>query len=184
MKKSSLLVLLFFTISASFAQETASDLKDLVDMRASYLDNELENRGYHLINTEKSGYNSYQNWWNSRKNKCVSVRVSDGRVKSIVNTLPADCNKSGNESNRRGEFHHSSENEKHHDNYQTYVNGPATSIYRKLQDDNFREVKNFQQDGYTYKLWYHSRTKECLKTVSYDYKLSKILFSHHCDENL
>ncbi|MCF1422012.1 MULTISPECIES: hypothetical protein [Mangrovimonas] len=187
MKKTSLLILFFFTVFISFSQETAYDLKDLVDMRASSLDNEMGNRGYDWIKTEKSGYNSYQNWWNNRKNKCVTVRVSDGKVKSIVNVPDLDCNKSRgnqNHSNNRGEFHHSNDNERNHDNYQTYVNGPATSVYRKLQDDNFKEVKVFQKDGYTYKLWYKYRTKECLKTVSYDYKLTKILFSHHCDENL
>ncbi|NIK91577.1 hypothetical protein GZ212_05385 [Mangrovimonas sp. CR14] len=184
---------------ASYGQSNVDELRDLVDARASSLDNAMEDEGYRFIKSNKAGNTIHQYWWSRRRDKCVMVRVSDGRVKSIYKSNSSNCDDDGSSSsynnNRdrdryrdrdrdRRDFYHSYDNDRSHDNYQTYVNGSATSMYRKLQDDNFKEIKLFQKDGYTYKLWYNYRSKECLKTVSYDYKLEKILFSHHCDENL
>ncbi len=85
-----------------FAQDVPRDLSNLVDIRANSLDSEMSRKGYEHIKTDKSTAGIYSYWWNNRRNKCAIARISDGRVKSIVATLPADCNKSYNSNSNYG----------------------------------------------------------------------------------
>ncbi|WP_228851571.1 hypothetical protein [Aegicerativicinus sediminis] len=57
----------------------------------------------------------------------------------------------------------------------------ATSAYDELQARGFRQVKDHQQGGKTYRVWYHNRTKQCIKTVSENKNIKEILESDSCD---
>ncbi|WP_194767838.1 hypothetical protein [Tamlana sp. I1] len=247
-----------------FAQSNASDLSSLVNMKASYLDDEMSNHGYKFHNTNKSGSDIYQNWWNSSKNKCVSVHVTDGRVKSLVNTPASDCGKSSSSSgshnnyshrqgnvnnlvglnvshltsemNRRGytlhksdksgrdyyenwwnknqekcvsvrisnnevksvtntmpidcgsnsnSYKHSYDSNKHHytgkKQYSDLKGWDAVRAYSELEGRGFRQVKEHQSNGNTYRLWRDYDTNQCIKTVSVNKKISQIYASDHCD---
>lgn len=73
------------------ASGQANKLQDLVDIRASSGETEMENRGYILIHAEKSWGSSYTYWWNQSAKKCVYVKTSDGRYSLIKDTINADC---------------------------------------------------------------------------------------------
>lgn len=69
----------------------ASKLQDLRDVRASSGESELESRGYHVVHTSKTWFDSYTYWWNPSSKKCVSVKTNGGRYVAIVDTPNADC---------------------------------------------------------------------------------------------
>jgi len=74
----------------SFAQ---NNLQDLVGDKATYLEQSMRDNGYKFISTSKGGDSSYQNYYNSGRNKCVTVKINDGRIESIVNSSLEDCGK-------------------------------------------------------------------------------------------
>lgn len=74
---------------AAFGQ--ANKLQDLREIRASSGESELENRGYHLVHTSKTWFDSYTYWWSPSAKRCVSVKTNGGRYVSIVDTVNADC---------------------------------------------------------------------------------------------
>lgn len=95
MKKTLGLVLigmLMFTLSTvSFAQ--ADKLKDLVGVRASAAESDLESRGYDLHHTAKHNDGIWTYWWNSNKKKCVMVLTNEGLYVRINDAEPEDCGK-------------------------------------------------------------------------------------------
>lgn len=82
-KKTRHLFFLLFVTALSFAQ---NNLQDLVGDKATYLDQSMRDKGYKFISTSKGGDSSYQNWYNSSRNRYVTVKINDGRVESIVNS--------------------------------------------------------------------------------------------------
>ena len=86
------LLLVAFILPASAVAQTPSDLRDLVDIRASSGESEMESRGYVHIQTQKSDDRSYSYWWNSSRDECVSVATMDGRFHSITESPSSDCN--------------------------------------------------------------------------------------------
>ncbi len=107
--KTSLILLLSIITTSSYAQ-----LQDLVGARASSADSELRHRGFKHIKSDKSRNGIYAYWWKSSKKKCITVRTVDGRIKSIVKTLPADCGKNSYGNN---DYSHYS-NYNNHDSYE------------------------------------------------------------------
>ena len=128
-----LIVVFFFGLFQLSAQNTPRELENLVGMKAAYLDSELSNKGYHFIKNEKSGSNSYSNYWNNNRRKCITTRTNNGRVASIVDSPPFDCGKSGNDYSHRDygyNDNHSNDNEKesyrrgYHDGHRRSRNNP------------------------------------------------------------
>jgi hypothetical protein len=70
-----------------------SGVDDLVGMRASSGEQELEDRGYKFVNSSKGSDRIWANWWNRSDHKCITVVTKDGRYDSITDTLPADCDR-------------------------------------------------------------------------------------------
>jgi len=48
-------------------------------------------RGLKLVHAIKPNESIYSNWWKTNNKQCISVRISDGVVKSITNAMPFDC---------------------------------------------------------------------------------------------
>jgi hypothetical protein len=80
---------------APAAAQTAPGLGDLIGVRGSSLDGELQGRGYTLASNKGIA----QMWWNSSTKKCVSVVVDNGRASSIESTSASDCGKSSGSDN-------------------------------------------------------------------------------------
>lgn len=60
----------------------AASVQDLVGVRASSGEQELEDRGYRYTSTSKSGGASYTTW--RKGSSCVKVRTANGRYESLV----------------------------------------------------------------------------------------------------
>lgn len=73
------------------AGDTAPDLADLVGAKAGQAEGQLENRGYVYKSGSTSGDSKYSNWYKRSTGQCVTIRTSDGRYQSIVQTPPFDC---------------------------------------------------------------------------------------------
>ncbi len=261
LKHVAMLFLMTITFSTQ-AQDTPNELRDMVGMKAAYLDDDLSNRGYKFIKNQKSNTDSYSYYWNNNKSKCITTRTNNGRVASIVSTPSADCGKNGNNSYTHHDYgysqNHQNDNEKqsyrrgYHDghkrtknnNYSSqiqmnaydqgyrdgYGNKPMDSYYAKddysnthqyynsynhnnngnnsnsgnhnnnsggininelkgmkskaayasLEQKGFSNTKTFQEDDVTYKLWYNSKSDQCVKTFSKNYYIARIENSNNC----
>lgn len=132
---------LLFAFSITLqAQDHAREFNYLVDERAGRIVPELSDKGYRMVNLDSSGKDYYQYWWNNRLNKCITIHVYDGRVRSVVNTLDGDCNKSGSNSYSRS------------DNYSRYQRSgssynSASAAYDRGYNDGLRESR-FNNSSY------------------------------------
>ncbi|WP_281240264.1 hypothetical protein [Flavobacterium praedii] len=185
-KKLTCVCVMFFITMISFAQR---DFNGLIDMKASYLDQEMRDRGYQFIKTDKSGDSAYQNWYNSSKNKCVTVKVYDGRIESIVNSTLEDCGKgrysNGNNYNNNYNNHNNSNkynNNKGNFNYGYLSQKEAVWAYGELSNNGFQLQKTHQQGGNTYKIWFNDNSNQCLKTTSRNKLIAKIEPSSNCNQ--
>ena len=75
------------------AQDPAPSLQDLVGARGRSGEMELQRRGYQFIRTEKPTNDAYSYWREESTGKCIVVRTSDGRYRSLVYTPEFDCQK-------------------------------------------------------------------------------------------
>ncbi|PHS42250.1 MAG: hypothetical protein COB07_00485 [Sulfurovum sp.] len=66
-------------------------VKDLVGAKGRDGEISLEERGFVYVKTEKSDTDSYTYWKHSRSGQCITVRTSEGRYASIVNSPAFDC---------------------------------------------------------------------------------------------
>lgn len=162
-----ILGLCFFFIQA---QNTPPELRDLVDMKAAYLDNEMSNNGYIFIKNNKSNSSSYNYYWNSEYGKCVAARVNNGRVASIKTTSNSDCDKGNNHNN----------NESSTIDIDELKGMKSKAAYVSLEQHGYSNTKTFQEDDVTYKLWYNSKSDHCLKTYSKNYYIARIENSNNC----
>ncbi|MEL4895782.1 hypothetical protein [Crocosphaera sp. Alani8] len=89
-----LLSLLTLLTTQVNAQDPAPSLQDLVGVRGSSGEMELQRRGYQFIRTEKSSNDAYSYWREESTGKCLVVRTSDGRYQSLVYAPEFDCKNS------------------------------------------------------------------------------------------
>lgn len=131
--------------------------QDLVGARGSSAETQLQNRGFHHIKTQKYGYNIYSYWWNQGAKSCICERINDGKVKSIVKSLPADCNKTMNgtknvNNNYNHSSHHYDHNSKYNDtaNKNAFERGFNDGQYHKTYDNVYYNAnqKSAYSDGY------------------------------------
>ncbi len=88
-------VLMFAATVHLSAQQPVRSLEDLVGARGSSAESAFAERGLDYVGGEKSDDSSYTYWRESKTGKCVTVRVADGRVQSIVYAPDADCDRVG-----------------------------------------------------------------------------------------
>ena len=174
-KKLLILLILIISATTSFGQSKANGLQDLVGVKGSSAENELENRGSIHIKTAKSDYNIYSYWWNNRERKCVSYHLTDGRIKSIVNTMPADCNKSTNTntSGRYGKYNNSYAHQAHHhDNNSHYSNQSHDDAFERgfndgLHNKSYHNIYNDSNEKNAYSKGYGSAVGQRNQNTSY-----------------
>ena len=151
------------------------EFSGVIGMKARWLDSEMNKRGYHLKNGNKSGINAYQNYWNERKRKCVTAKVSNGIVKSVTNTTTSNC-KNTDTSGGGGSGYGGGSIKV------DYLKGwKALSAYAELKSKGFHEIKKHTTNGKTYRIWYNKRTNQCIKTLSKNERIAEIMKSTHCD---
>jgi hypothetical protein len=81
------------------AAQDAGSLRDLVGARAAGGTDEVVSRGFTYIDG-RQGYGESQQafYWNSRSKSCVRVNTANGRIESITNATPGECNQSASSS--------------------------------------------------------------------------------------
>lgn len=136
---------------------------DLVGMRASSGERELEDRGYKFANSSKGSDRIWANWWNRSEHKCITVVTKDGKYDSITDTLPADCDEGGSSDN------------KHSGDYKDLVGARASSAESGLKDLGFRNVDGFKQGTTAYTIWYDRTSRECLQMATADGRADSIV---------
>ncbi len=150
------LLAIFLSVHA-IAQNPARDLQNIVGEKGSYAEMDLEKQGYVHINTSKSGYDVYSNWWSPSKRKCVSYHLADGRILSVVDVPSSDCNKSsgaGYSSNSSyNHYSHHHNNNAHYSNQdhdQAFERGHSDGLYNKAYHNIYADValKSAYSDGY------------------------------------
>ncbi len=71
--------------------DTPHNLRDLVGQRGGEAEDQLQERGYKLKGSSKSGGAVYSNWKEHSTGRCVTVRSVNGLYKSIVYATDYDC---------------------------------------------------------------------------------------------
>lgn len=84
-------ILAAFVAPPAIAQDTPSDLRDLVGARAAGGETQLEERGFVWISTQTGADRKWSYWWNQSRNMCLTVQTYDGRYASVVDSPPQDC---------------------------------------------------------------------------------------------
>ena len=171
-KNASLFCAMFLITLISFAQKDNFD--SLIDMKGTYLDQEMSNRGYQFVKTEKSGSDAYQNWFNGNKNKCVTVRVSDGRVKSIVDSPNADCNRGsqGNNNNQHG-----------NDEFSSMIDMKGTYLDQEMKNRGYRFVKTEKSGNDAYQNWFNGNKNKCVTVRVSNGRVVSVVDSPNADCN-
>lgn len=150
------LLTIFLSVHA-IAQNPARDLQNIVGERGSYAEMDLEKQGYVHINTSKFGYDVYSNWWSPGKKKCVTYHLADGRVLSVVDVPPSDCNKSSgagySSSSSYNHYSHHHNNNTHYSNQdhdQAFERGHNDGLYNKAYHNIYADnaLKTAYSDGY------------------------------------
>jgi len=71
--------------------DSVSGLRDLVGMRGSTAETQMEARGYTAVGGNTEGNAKVTYWWRADDGTCVAVTTADGRYQAIVPTTAADC---------------------------------------------------------------------------------------------
>ncbi|WP_454758661.1 hypothetical protein [Caulobacter segnis] len=79
----------------ALAQNTPSDVRDLVGARAAGGETQLLARGYVNVGVQTGDDRKWTTWWNAQRAVCLSVATVNGRYDSIVTTPAPDCRRSG-----------------------------------------------------------------------------------------
>lgn len=83
-------------VSTPVLAEKAKNLSNLVGIRASSGESELQSRGFSHVKTEENGSTKVSYWWHAGDKNCIKVDTWDGRYTAIVDASDSDCgHKSG-----------------------------------------------------------------------------------------
>lgn len=89
------MLLAFAPLASAMAQDTPSDVRDLVGARAAGGETQLQARGYVNVGGQTGDDRKWTYWWNERRGTCLSVATMNGRYDSIVSTPAPDCRRPG-----------------------------------------------------------------------------------------
>ncbi|WP_224491250.1 hypothetical protein [Robertkochia flava] len=145
-------------------------------MNEVHVSSRLQREGYRVVSTDGKGAGRVDMYWyNSRTRQCLRMEVDDDVVRDVRYTSTSYCTNAGNrpeESYSKGSGRTSLD----------FLQGwGAIKAYDRLADEGFRETKNHKDGGKTYRVWYNSRTGECVKTLSQKEKITEIILSNRCD---
>lgn len=88
------------TPSIAHAQDTPSDVADLVGAKGAGGETQLQVRGYRFVRVTDGDDRKWSNWWNEARHQCLSVVTYDGRYQSIVAAPAPDCGKAAQQADR------------------------------------------------------------------------------------
>lgn len=169
-----MLTILFFGISYSVTAQNS--VKDLVGARASSVEGEMEQKQYVFIKSNKSTDGINEFWWKGSKNKCVLVRIVNGKVAAVTNTVATDCHKSGSHSSNS----HYNKNFSGDPKLGDLKGWKADKAYREIGNRGYYHVKDYTNNGKLVKVWYNSKYKKCKKTAEKNGNIDLVENSKQC----
>jgi len=179
MIKATIITLIVSTaMMTSIQAQASSDLNDLVGVRASSGERELEDRGYDQVKTLEMSHGLITYWWNSRHNECVAVNVNDGRYKAITKQPESMCDRSsGSSSGHHSSRHHSSRQVDPDD-----IEGMrASSAENELEDMGYEFVKSQKGSDRIWANWWNERHDDCITVVTRDGEIDSVTDSPEFD---
>jgi hypothetical protein len=82
----------FGLVGAAYADTPAPGLQDLVSVRGSSGETELEKRGYTVVRSDVVGDSERRMYWRETSTgRCVAVRLADGRYQALTEVPREDC---------------------------------------------------------------------------------------------
>lgn len=152
-----------------WAQDTPSDVRDLVGSRAAGGETALKSRGYRFIKTSKSDDREYSNWWKASNKTCLTVATFDGRYDSIVSGPAEDCQTgSGGGTN-------SASNDGAPSDVADLVGAKAAGAESDLKSRGYRFIKTTKGGDRSYSNWWKASTKTCLTVATFDGRYDSIV---------
>ena len=161
---------LALSVGASvLAQNTPSEVVDLVGARAAGGETALKSRGFRLVKTTKGDDRSYSNWWKASNKTCLTVATLDGRYDSIISAPLPDCNQSV--ASDTG----SASSEGAPADVADLVGAKAAGAETDLISRGYRFIKTTKSDDRSYSNWWKASTKTCLTVATLDGRYDSII---------
>ncbi|MGB5243959.1 MAG: hypothetical protein WBN19_03525 [Lutimonas sp.] len=124
--------LILMMITLNITAQNSREFASLVGEKAQYIDQDFGKKGFMHMKTEKNGYDSYSYWWNYNSKKCVCARTTDGKIASVVDAMPFDCNQPDPNSDNN---YNGSHNVHHHDTGNHYNDNVVDAAFDKGYKD-------------------------------------------------
>jgi hypothetical protein len=148
------------TLAINVQAQTPRDLRDVVGMRASSGERELEDRGYYYRTTLKTGNSSIAYWWRPRTQSCIAASTRDGRYASIVNQPERMCDDDRvNAGTGHGTSHGGG-------NLDDLVGMRASSGERELENLGYRFVNSSKDRDRIWANWWSRSQRKCITVVT------------------
>lgn len=144
-------------------------LSDYRNMNLGEAERNLRQSNWEKTETERRVGYTISYWYNNRDNRCIKLTAMNGKVSSLTDTKTSYCNSSSSSSSGGSTS-------------MDHLQGrDAVRAYENLEDRGFRETKSHKDGGKTYRVWYNSRTGECIKTLSQNKRITEIISSNRCN---
>lgn len=137
--------------------QTVPDLGDLIGVRGSSAEAELQSRGYQFITN--LGWAAL--WWNHRTKPCATVAVDDARVQSIGKDPATDCGKKADAGESLSHL----------------IGVRGSSAEAELKSRGYQLAGNRGSAA----LWWNASTKSCVSVAVINGRLVSILTSPKWD---
>lgn len=136
--------------------QTAPGMGDLIGVRGSSVESELQSRGYEFA----TNMGSAALWWNARTKTCVSVAVNEGRVQSIQTASAGDCGKSTSSSHAGSSGHAS------HVQLSDLNGMDAVHAFDVMTERGFTNVDTISAGDEIYSTYWNPSTRQCVQMNS------------------
>jgi len=153
---------LLASMTVSVQASTTRDVDDLVDMRVSSGERELEDRGYRHHKTIDIKNDSIGYWWNSRRDQCIAVTEEHGRFKSILEQPEVMCGR---------DDHYDDDDDRYRgdlDNISELKGMRTHSAENALEDAGYRHRKNLEVKNGDIDYWWNRHEHKCIAVNSKD----------------
>ena len=171
---------------------STSHLDDLIDMRASSGEHQLEERGYTYKNTVKVSSSSITYWWSEDREQCIAVTTKEGRYSAIMNQPSTVCGNSSSSHSRDNKHDHDNRHEqdrhehnRHSNDLDSIVGLRASTGESELKDLGYfhRSTKTLGSSKVSY--WWSPQKQNCIAVTTKDGKYAS--YANHqnnkfCDD--
>ncbi len=155
--------LVFLSLGAIAA--STSHLQDLIDVRASSGERQLEDRGYTYHKTIKVSSSSITYWWSEGREQCIAVTTKEGKYSSIVNQPEKMCEGASDDKHNESRDHH-----EHHSGHsgglEGIVGARASSGEKQLTDMGYFERYSKKSGSSSITYWWSPSEQRCIAVTT------------------